>query len=179
MLSRGLLDKYPDYIPQLVERTRRRRDKWISRENAYSSMITRQPYKGWDARVVRIYVVKVLTSPIIVFIDEHDLCRIIAFVIPRLCPIYHPRTRQLLYPVLYLKRWHATRFRRAFNVSTYSLPFAPLSQFIPSLEAYGIWLSEFIPTSLSAVFLYNFGAGFIHCCDVQQQPRDPSKHRRR
>ncbi|EIM82654.1 uncharacterized protein STEHIDRAFT_170889 [Stereum hirsutum FP-91666 SS1] len=56
MLSRGLLDKYPDYIPQLVERTRRRRDKWISRGNAYSSMITRQPYKGWDAQVVRIYV---------------------------------------------------------------------------------------------------------------------------
>lgn len=165
MLSQDLLNKYPVYIPQLVERTRRRRDKWISRENAYSSMITRQPYKGWDARVVRIYVVKALTSPFIVFLNQYDLSRIIAFVMPRPCP--HPRRKRLPWLVQYLRRWHATHFRRDLNASTYSLLSAPPSQFIPSSEAYGIWLSEFTSTSISPVLFSDLGAGFIYYCDAQ------------
>lgn len=35
----------------------KRRDIWPSREEAYKQLKTRNPWKGWDDRVVRIYVV--------------------------------------------------------------------------------------------------------------------------
>ncbi|KAJ7026790.1 Alpha/beta hydrolase fold-1 [Mycena alexandri] len=46
----------------LTDGSENRRDVWPSREDAYKSFKTRQPWKGWDDRVLRKYVEHALTA---------------------------------------------------------------------------------------------------------------------
>lgn len=40
----------------LADGSSRRRDIWPSKEEAYKLLKTRSPWKGWDDRVLRIYI---------------------------------------------------------------------------------------------------------------------------